>query len=33
VSPQPASVLVNGNTYQKTVAIGSGNAFFRLGVQ
>jgi len=29
VTPQPASVLV-GNTYQKTVAIGSANTFFRL---
>jgi len=33
VSPQPASVLVNGNTYQKTVAIGAGNKFFRLLAQ
>jgi len=30
VSPQPASVLVNGDTYQKTVAIGAGNLYFRL---
>jgi hypothetical protein len=33
VSPQPPSVLVNGNTYQKTVAIGAGNLFFRLVAQ
>jgi hypothetical protein len=30
VSPQPASVVVNGNTYQKTVPIGAGKLFFRL---
>jgi len=30
VSPQPATTLVNGDTYQKTVALASGNLFFRL---
>jgi hypothetical protein len=32
VSPQPPSTLVNGNTYQKTVAIGGANLFLRLAV-
>lgn len=30
VSPQPATALVNGDTYQKTVSIAAGNSFFRL---
>jgi hypothetical protein len=30
VSPQPATVLVNGNTFTKTVPLGAGNAFFRI---
>lgn len=30
VSPQPATALVNGDTYQKTISLAAGNLFFRL---